>query len=304
MQNPVLIDTMQIGIVVPDLDAAIQRFETDYGIGPWQVHQFRPGEVKEWREPGRIVEGGAKTRFAAAMVGKVQWELIQPLDDTSIFARFLAERGGGVHHIAVGTTNYEELLAAEATRANPLVMECELGGQYEGIKVAYLGTEKTLGVILEVFSGLPGGAGKSAAPALAAETEALREAYAALNRNDVAGFLSIFDPEIERLEFLESPQGGTYRGIEAVTAHVKKARDTWAEGGCEPARFIVSPKGPYAPHGDRIVVLTHVRVRLKHETEWREGRTADVYTFRNGKAVQFRTFADDRQALEWAGVGV
>jgi hypothetical protein len=30
------------------------------------------------------------------MVGRVQWELIQPLDDNGLFARFLAERGGGV----------------------------------------------------------------------------------------------------------------------------------------------------------------------------------------------------------------
>ena len=31
-----------------------------------------------------------------------------------------------------------------------------------------------------------------------------------------------------------------------------------------------------------------MRVRLKHETEWREGGIADVYTFRNGKAIQMR----------------
>jgi len=73
-------------------------------------------------------------------------------------------------------------------------------------------------------------------------------------------------------------------------------RGTWAEGSCEPERFIV------APDADRIIVLIHVRVRLKHETEWREGRIADVYTFRNGKAIHFRTFADEQQALEWAGV--
>jgi ketosteroid isomerase-like protein len=36
--------------------------------------------------------------------------------------------------------------------------------------------------------------------------------------------------------------------------------------------------------------------------EWHEGRLADVYTFRNGKAIQMRAFADRRQALEWAGV--
>jgi hypothetical protein len=34
----------------------------------------------------------------------------------------------------------------------------------------------------------------------------------------------------------------------------------------------------------------------------RESRIADVYTFRNGKAIEFRTFGDERQAMDWAGV--
>jgi ketosteroid isomerase-like protein len=131
-------------------------------------------------------------------------------------------------------------------------------------------------------------------PPLAGEIEEIREAYAALNRNDTPGFVAIFDPQIERIEFAGSPHGGTYHGLAAVTEHVSKARATWAEGSCEPQRFIVA--------GDRVIVFVHVRVRLKHETEWREGDTADVFTFRNGKVVQFRTFADEQQALEWAGV--
>jgi uncharacterized protein len=131
-------------------------------------------------------------------------------------------------------------------------------------------------------------------PSLAAETEALREAYAALNRNDIAGFVKAFDPQIERIEPAEFPGGGTYHGLAAVTAHVSQGRSTWAEGSCEPERFIIA--------GDRIIVFIYVRVRRKDETEWREGRIADVYTFRNGKAIQFRTFANERQALEWAGV--
>ena len=131
-------------------------------------------------------------------------------------------------------------------------------------------------------------------PPLAAETEALREAYAALNRNDIPAMVKAFDPQIERIEPADFPQGGTYHGLEAVKTHISKGRGTWAEGSCEPERLIVA--------GDRIIVLIHVRVRLKNETEWREGRIADVFTFRNGKAIQFRTFADERQALEWAGV--
>jgi uncharacterized protein len=131
-------------------------------------------------------------------------------------------------------------------------------------------------------------------PSLEAETEALREAYAALNRNDIPAMLKAFDPQIERIEPPEFPAGGTYRGLADVEAHLSKARETWAEGSCEPEQFVVA--------GGKIVVFLYVRVRLKDNTEWLEGRLADVYTFRNGKAIQMRTFADGRQALEWAGV--
>lgn len=129
----------------------------------------------------------------------------------------------------------------------------------------------------------------------------IQEAYAALNRGDVAGFVAAFDPEVERIEPSDFPMAGTYRGIEAVRAHVEKGRGTWAEGACEPERFAVVPGAAGAP--DRVIVHIHVRVRLKTETEWREGRIADVFTFRDGRVVQFRTFGDEREAREWAGMG-
>ena len=131
-------------------------------------------------------------------------------------------------------------------------------------------------------------------PPLAAETEALRETYAALNRNDIPSIVRAFDPQIELFVPADYPGGGTYHGLEEVKARFSEARANWAEGSCEPERFIVSD--------DKIIVFVHVRVRLKNEMEWREGRLADVYTFRDGKVIKMRSFADRQQALEWAGV--
>jgi ketosteroid isomerase-like protein len=127
---------------------------------------------------------------------------------------------------------------------------------------------------------------------LAAETEALAEAYAALNRNDVDGFVKDFHSDIVRIEFEGSPMAGTYRGFAAVREHVAQGRGTWAEGACEPDRFVVA--------GDKVVVLTTVHVRLKDRTDWIDGRTGDVFTFRNGKVIEFRTFGEPEQALAWA----
>jgi uncharacterized protein len=131
-------------------------------------------------------------------------------------------------------------------------------------------------------------------PSLAAETEALREAYAALNRNDISATVKAFDPQIEWTEPAEYPGGGTSHGLADVEALLSRARATWAEGGCEPERFIFA--------GDKIIVFVYVCVRLKDNLEWIEGRLADVYTFRNGKVIQKRTFDEREQALEWAGV--
>ena len=128
---------------------------------------------------------------------------------------------------------------------------------------------------------------------LTAEIESLKEAYAALNRNDIPAMVDLFDPEMEWNEPPEYHGGGTYRGRAELKAHFLQARGSWAEGSCEPVRFIVA--------GDKVIVFVHVHARLKHETEWREGDLADVYTFRNGKAIHMRSFPDRQKALEWAG---
>jgi glutathione S-transferase len=125
------------------------------------------------------------------------------------------------------------------------------------------------------------------------QIEAVKEIYAAINRNDVSAAAKDFDPQIEWIEPADyEGGGGTFRGHAEVRAKIVKGRGTWAEGSCEPEGFI------YA--GEKIVVFLHARVRLKERTDWIDGRFADVYTFRNGKAIQMRSFGKRQDALDWA----
>ena len=87
------------------------------------------------------------------------------------------------------------------------------------------------------------------------EIEVLKQFYAAINRNDRPGITKYFDPQIVRIEPEGFPTAGTYRGIAEVREHVTKGRGTWAEGTCEPEKFLT--------HGAKVVVYLHVRVRLK-----------------------------------------
>jgi methylmalonyl-CoA/ethylmalonyl-CoA epimerase len=147
MRESAFTETMQIGIVVRDLDAAIRSYVNDHGIGPWQMVEFHSGEAEALREHGQPVE--RSWRLATAMIGSVQWELIEPLDDESDYARFLAEKGGGVHHIAVRPTDFDQALADIANKGDQPVLSGVFG---PGIRVAYLPTEEDLGVIVEIFS--------------------------------------------------------------------------------------------------------------------------------------------------------
>jgi uncharacterized protein len=123
---------------------------------------------------------------------------------------------------------------------------------------------------------------------------ALRAAYAAFNRGDISAALVPFDTQIEWTEPTEFPGGGTYHGLAGVRGYLTQSRAAWAEGISEPEQFI--------PTGDRIVVFVHARVRIKDSRDWHDVFLADVYSFRNGKAVSMRAFADREEALRWVGL--
>ena len=129
---------------------------------------------------------------------------------------------------------------------------------------------------------------------MSTKTEALRQFFAAVNRNDMQAITKDFDPQIVRVEPEGFPTSGTYRGIAAVQEHVAFGRGTWAEGSCEPEGFFEK--------GDKVVVYLHARVRLKDSTDWVGGRFADGFAFRDGRITQYLTFGQRPDALKWAGV--
>src|SRR5215204_1738130 len=119
-REPVFTATGQIGIVVRDLDATLRRFAEEFGIGPWQIFEVTPENAPDLRHDGEPLR--ASTRSAVAMVGGVMWEVSQPLDGHGIFARFLAEEGEGVHHIAVVTPDFRGTVAEQTRRRSRLPM--------------------------------------------------------------------------------------------------------------------------------------------------------------------------------------
>ena len=151
--KPAFDKTLQIGIVVPDLEKAIRTYRDVYGIGGWQIMNFEPGDARDVRVHGQPTEWRWR-KAATTMVGDVMWELIEPLDQKDdLFGRVLAERSdiGGVHHIAVGTPDISRVIRQQAALGNEPIMS----GTFCGMDIAFLDTRRDLGVILEVFSQTP-----------------------------------------------------------------------------------------------------------------------------------------------------
>ena len=145
VREPVFTETLQISIVVGDLERTMRTYVEEYGIGPWEIYEFNPDTVAQMVKHEAPAEYAM--RIAVTMVGSVQWELVQPLDEASIYAEFLATKGEGLHHVAVGGSPYRDELAAMRAKGRKVLQ----GGIYNGVTFAYLSTDEDLGVITEIF---------------------------------------------------------------------------------------------------------------------------------------------------------
>jgi len=151
MREPLFTDTLQVALVVRDLDATLRTFVHEYGLGPWEIFEMPPGSIDDFTYEGGPAEFGM--RIALGMVGAVQWELIQPTDDTGPYAEFLAERGEGLHHVGMAVRDYDEALA----RLRDMGHDVRIGGIFQGVRLSYLTTDRDLGAMTEIFD-FPDGA--------------------------------------------------------------------------------------------------------------------------------------------------
>jgi methylmalonyl-CoA/ethylmalonyl-CoA epimerase len=145
LRTPLFTETLQVAMVVRDLDETMRTYVEEYGIGPWDIYEFNPSNVADMTKndaPARYA-----MRLALTKVGSVFWELIQPLDDKSIYADFLAEKGEGIHHVGVATSDYAEALTDLKGKGHSVLA----GGVYNGVAFSYLSTDRDLKAITEIF---------------------------------------------------------------------------------------------------------------------------------------------------------
>ncbi len=144
------INADQVGIVVSDLAETINQYGLILGVDSF--------EIIDWPIPGKDPQatyyGGPANysmRIGFVQIGKIQLEIVQPLDGKSIFKDFLENHGPGLHHIRFSEKDFD-FKVAQMEKAG-IKMIASGSGVRSSSKWAYFDTTQILGgIYIEIRS--------------------------------------------------------------------------------------------------------------------------------------------------------
>ena len=122
-----------VAVVVPEIKDAVALWRDVFGLD--MVHQEDvPSQ---------------KSKVASFLVGESKLELVQPTTDDSGVAKFLRERGRGMHHICLEVDDIE--LSLGELKAKGIRLIDETPQMMEGRKMAFIHPKATGGVLVELY---------------------------------------------------------------------------------------------------------------------------------------------------------
>lgn len=139
----------QIGIVVKDLDAAVEHYWNVLGIGPWHFYTYGAPLVKRMSYRGRPAK--YLMRIAVASHGPLRIELIQPLEGETVYAEFVRDHGYGIHHLGFVVPDIRKALEEAASAGLEMTMDGSGFGLDGDGRYAYLDTENLFGTTFELI---------------------------------------------------------------------------------------------------------------------------------------------------------
>ena len=122
-----------VAIAVEDLDATVALFEKTLGL----------------KVTHREEVAGSRVRVATLSTGGTDIELVQGTAPDSPIAKFLAERGPGIHHIAFEVSDINAALAALKEQGVQLIDTRARPGK-QGSRVAFIHPRATGRVLCEL----------------------------------------------------------------------------------------------------------------------------------------------------------
>jgi len=137
----------QIGIVVPDLRKALERYSGAFGLGPWIGFHFTPDNVRDFTYRGRPADYSIE--IALTVDPSPQVELVQVHGGGSLYHEWIERHGYGVQHLGVRVDD-ARAVAAEMTAAGYEILQSGHGYGADGDGMfVYFDTLADFGIITE-----------------------------------------------------------------------------------------------------------------------------------------------------------
>ena len=112
-----------LSVAVKDIEKTGRFLYSTFDIGPWDITNYNP-----LRDEITVGEFPMSLKRALGMVGPLKLELIQPVAGKTIWGEFIDTYGEGLHHLAVRTPNYDEMVEEVRARGGKLIFVKNLAG--------------------------------------------------------------------------------------------------------------------------------------------------------------------------------
>ena len=134
-----------VGYVVDDVEANAEKYRRSLGIENFRIYNFTPDNV--WVDEKKLP--GCTLRIAIGSIkNEVKIELIQPIAGDTPHARFLREKGPGLHHVAFYTKDYDQWRVYFKDKGAKFVFEAEAEDDVIGYRRSfYAQVEGMVGLI-------------------------------------------------------------------------------------------------------------------------------------------------------------
>lgn len=117
-----LMNLSHVGIAVENAEKTAKLLSSIWNIGSPEVFDYEP-------RPEEMIAGDAfKVRLVFIKFGPLTLELLEPLDDRSIWSKFIRTNGEGIHHVAFGVSNYDEMVAQLQDQGHPMLTAAVFNG--------------------------------------------------------------------------------------------------------------------------------------------------------------------------------
>jgi catechol 2,3-dioxygenase-like lactoylglutathione lyase family enzyme len=149
VRAPIISSIDQVAVVVRNLDAAMERYVRELGIGPWDVYTYGPQRLSTMTFRG--AEQPYVMKLGLAYVGTTMYELIEPMQGPSIYHEHMEGRGEGLHHLGYYVPSIDDAIAEMAAQGFALLQSGRGFGMDGDGAYAYFDTEETFGCIVEAI---------------------------------------------------------------------------------------------------------------------------------------------------------